>query len=411
MVYHRKIFSNYLIIAATASVFLLSLFKAGDSVGMYAWLIRPVYVISILNYVSAFAILTIIIFLLNLSFNNGVIQKKMDIFVLNGLFSLSILIIYIISSLNGDSLVTSLMRVALSFFISVLFSFYFIFVLKLNRTDYLQIIIMPPLLAGGLFVLINIALYIIDRNAVISDFGRMFGTTEHPNFLGVTSALILLLVHQQVLILTKLKTNALHYKFVLLYVIYGGAVVLVFLSGSRTALSIVLTGYFLFILLGNKKLRSFLILLFAFLVSYYLQASVFFEQDTENIRILSSVNTREGAWDAMYEIFYNNPFFGVGIKNIGYSENSILRALAGAGLIGSLVFIFIHVIAIRFAFLQCIYLKNIHSNFTPIIFAIIVGSIFEGYLIDSNSFPVFLFQYILNAALVSILMAKVNKES
>ena len=267
MTYIRIISSKYLII--TASVFLLSLFKAGDSVGMYAWLIRPAYVISLLNYISAFSILTIIVLLLNLLFNNQLIQKRKDVFILNSLFSLSIIIIYIISALNGDSLVISLIRIALSIFISVLFSFYFISVLKLNRTDYLQIIIFPPILAGGFFVLINIALYIFDRNAVISDFGRMFGTTDHPNFLGVTSALILLLVHQQVLILTKLKTNTLHYKLALIYVIYGCAVVLVFLSGSRTALSIVLTGYFLFILLGKKKFRSLVILLFAFLVFHF----------------------------------------------------------------------------------------------------------------------------------------------
>ncbi|MFT6842176.1 MAG: hypothetical protein ACJASR_000942 [Psychroserpens sp.] len=399
------------------SLFILALFKPGQEQGMYEWLIRPAYIVNfskITTLVSLFFIFLGLTYCLIIGVKKWGLKK--DFLILNSIFIFSPFAIYSISIVNGADPVSSGLRILISILISIILAFYFSFVVSTKtQKDIFSVVVTPLLIASVLFVLVNLLMFIFDRLAVISSFGRMYGTTEHPNFLGVISATIVLLLY--LVLVTKKRNiksnlNDLNSKLFnnnFLIVILLSAVMLVLLSGSRTAMSIIAAGLLIDTFCQRRNIGRNLLTLIVMSVVMLIFITYFTQiTEVENVRALSTENTREGAWNDLLEDFLNYPLFGIGLSNLGASENSILRALASSGIVGGVFFLIINIVSVRVSFLSIKYVGTNGYEVSPIIIGLLLGSILEGYLLDSLSYPVITFQYMINFAYLSAYYKRQN---
>lgn len=379
-------------VVACVSVFLAVLFRPGEAVGMYSWLVRPEYVITmskvitvtfipIAIFVTGFGILFII--------KNNILAKK--IVVINVLYLVCFANIYMFTFISDNDLLSVLLRLMLVGFLCTLMIFFFSCIAcYVNDTKWSLIVILPPMVAGVVFITINALMYIGDNSSTIADFGRMYGTTEHPNFLGVNAAIVSLL-----LVLVRNSLNeAFHAKQIkkkydyLILSLIAISIAIIVLSGSRTALLLLVSGLMIYFVKKESFKHSLLILMFSVLFMFFLLVI-----DTSNLRVLSTENTRGLAWEGMLEIFYNNPLVGVGFSGLKYSENSYLRILLASGLLGSLPY---------FLLILHILIKSLAEQTWCLIVLLplfIIANL-EGFLLDSFSYPNLIFLYIMNASLL-----------
>jgi hypothetical protein len=113
----------------------------------------------------------------------------------------------------------------------------------------------------------------------------------------------------------------------------------------------------------------------------------------DDVRAISTENTRIGAWESLWGAFSQNMLLG-GSRDIVGSENSILLVLARTGLTGGIPFLLSFSLILREAYFlmgRCSSAHWFSSEKTAgaIILGIMVGGVFEGYLKDEFSFPIF----------------------
>jgi O-antigen ligase len=382
---------KYILISLIA-IFCLSLFKPGEEEGIYSWLIRPEYMINLLKIITIFALATIFIYLLLAFYKSkkiGIPKPNFSMAMIITLYIFFFFCLQMISFLNDEqTFITFLARIIL------IILFFIITVFYINRSinnsyDFL----VPIIVAGAAFLFVNTTFFFYDKEAVWPNHihSRMIGTTEHPNFFALICSTLLISIFEalrtKIQLIKNIKINKL-----LLIILAVISIFSLYFSGSRTGVLLVA---FYFILLAvflpkgffNKTISLFLI----FVSLIILMQSLDQLTNIENVRITSTVNNRTEAWTDMFNIFLQNPIFGVGLKHVGYSESSYLWSLAATGFIGSIFFYSLVLLLIIYSLK--ILANDKQKSPALILLPLLFAAISEGFLLDSLSFPLFVFLY------------------
>lgn len=227
-------------------------------------------------------------------------------------------------------------------------------------------------------------------NGYAPGFARFFGTSAHPNFIGVQMAICCLVV------MGAYQGNSAGKKLLKAALLCGGILIL-FASGSRTALVIFATGFIILQALTRRATTlalSGIILGACVILLVFTSGSDLFSSEVYD---RGGINTREGAWLSLLSDVTNNPFLGLGYFP-AFAENSILRGWATIGIAYPILFL-LSICIISSQFLKSINSINKKeiSAVASVLTGIISGSILEGYMIDANSFPIYVWFVCLSA--------------
>jgi O-antigen ligase len=167
---------------------------------------------------------------------------------------------------------------------------------------------------------------------------------------------------------------------------------LLFLTGSRTGL--LTFSFFLFFFYPNKN--KFILFSFSIVFAYFLVTKLFlnkvdFDYASVFDRVQTNSTNRNQNWTEAFINFSENPFFGRSMEDSDSDrnivENSFLACLSNYGFVGFVFFInaFIYLLKIGIKSIRSI---DIYSSISAsIIIAIIIGGLFEGYLLSNLSLP------------------------
>ena len=241
------------------------------------------------------------------------------------------------------------------------------------------------------FILLNALNYFLGYGFVPGN-PRYFGTTTQPNFIGVQLAIC------NIILLSKMQLKRV-FSLVLLLLIFVIGVLMQIASGSRTGLIVLMTGIIAFCFakkMFSFKRIGFLSIISAFVIGIVCVAFLYFSPYAIMLafdRGLNGADTRSEVWRGMIGDILNNPLFGVGYSLAGV-ENSYLRGAANYGLFYA-VFLLWYVQAVVRKF----YKLSVGDGASEIDFglyfslalSLAFGGIFEGYLVDSVSVPLFVF--------------------
>lgn len=227
---------------------------------------------------------------------------------------------------------------------------------------------------------------------------RYFGTSAHPNFIGVQLAIC------NISLWSAFQRSQLFLAKGLCVVFLGLGLFLLAATGSRTGLAVVVIGmaaYFAASVrfrLQKAVLYGALILLVLCVVLYFFlipDLSEAFDRGDQGY------DTRSEAWASLVENVLSNPVFGVGYF-VGFSENSYLRAASAFGVPYALVMIWV-VVKVLFLLYQASRRVDVAVAEIALCFALaaalIAGGVLEGFLVDSLSFP--MISFVLVAAVCS----------
>ena len=216
---------------------------------------------------------------------------------------------------------------------------------------------------------------------------RLFGTTTHPNFLGVQLAICNIAISSRVFELSFSQWK----QYIAQAMLLLSGLFMLLLTGSRTGFLVMLVGIST-LWLARKGFRvSFLtILALTILVATFVFFAIYADADSTFYRGENGVNTRSSAWSSMLDLIKERPWIGHG-RFIGQSENSFLRSMIAFGIpYGLLLFATIIYSLVRLYRLSWKYRTEHtspeHLHFS-LLTALITGAVFEGYLIDSWSLP------------------------
>ncbi|MFW1754216.1 O-antigen ligase family protein [Acinetobacter wanghuae] len=233
---------------------------------------------------------------------------------------------------------------------------------------------------GFIFFLVNYYIYFSGMGYVYG-FNRFFGSTAHPNFLGVQSAICFCLMSYYLF-----KGNY-FIKFLSLLILFG-FLYLVFLSGSRTALVFIFIYMYVSSLFFFRYKTLFILIstIFFSFVYFIIDKFVFFLSSDVYDRGAGGSNTRSDAWLIMLNAIYERPFIGYGLFN-GASENSYFRLAANYGIFYAFFYILLLIFAL-FSLVKKIKIKqDVNSRLMNCIFfgvfiSLVTCGMLEGYLSD-----------------------------
>jgi hypothetical protein len=383
--------NDILPLSAMTSIVLLCLFKPGEQYGMYDWLIRPIYVIRGSLFIDLICIIILAMYIANIIFFKRKLMLNKKSILIGFVIAISFILMQLFDMYYDGEIKSIVIKVLISFILISLSCIYLSWsILKENRIHF---IFFPLVIAGVIFVIINFLIYIVDPIAVYSDIsGRMYGTLEHPNFFGVTCALIFINVITYISFLSKDLTR---YKLqiILLSIILIFNLYLIYLSGSRTALLTSVSALIFLYLISNISIKNKIAMVFVLAIIIII-VMLNLSLDVDGARILSDENTRSAAWLWMYNTFLEHPLFGVGMKSMAYSESSYLRPLAAYGLIGSSIYLLVVFLSLFLVYKYIVLYKYLEVNISFILIGILIGSITEGFLIETISYPSILFKYL-----------------
>ncbi|WP_374494569.1 O-antigen ligase family protein [Zoogloea sp.] len=226
---------------------------------------------------------------------------------------------------------------------------------------------------------------------------RFFGTSSHPNFIGVQLALCdLTLLY---LLNRSRSVSAILVVLVLLAVgLYMQAA-----SGSRTGLAVFAVGLVFWMLASRGfKLKASLIYAMIVFGVLCLAGYLYFFADIADAfdRGDHGYDTRSEVWAALLKTSLENPIFGTGYF-IAASENSYLRGAAAYGVPYALVLVGV-VCKASFDLYRGV---RISSRIRPelalflsYLMALSAGGVLEGYLIDTLSYQILVFVLSLSVA-------------
>ncbi|MEM7554656.1 MAG: O-antigen ligase domain-containing protein [Cyanobacteria bacterium P01_A01_bin.84] len=248
-------------------------------------------------------------------------------------------------------------------------------------------------MVGVIFGIINTFQASINMSALTFSHGRFSGTTGNAQH----AAVLLAATIPSIIFL--IETNK---KWNLTKLVWVGSLILVsyflFLTGSRTGVSMAIISVLSFYRHRVPKLIGFGFIVFAIAVL----VSPFLDLDTTAInapiteRYISAGNSREGAWLGLWNDFISYPLFGAPLRGgrLGFGENSWLAVGSTAGLLG-----FIPMLMFGFECLKMLFkLDNLyrresryHLQVSTVIAALasfLVGSFTEAFLLGNLTFPV-----------------------
>jgi hypothetical protein len=251
-----------------------------------------------------------------------------------------------------------------------------------NNSRFLNLIVFYSMF----FVIMNFSELLLNFQGAVWA-GRMFGITNHPNFLGGYAGLLALYVLCAALVGIKKHLS------ILLFLLL---IFLVLASASRSSLASLVIGCCVFAMIYTKKIFAipFILLL---IISPFLLVDIGGRSGVDGglnfARLLSSQNTREDVVYYLIEAIMSAPFFGDPFAS-GYTSNSYLTSLARYGFVGTfplflLLFICL-VVCIRLAIQSekgNVLLSLYVSQFA--FFIIYLG--FEGVIVENFSFALLQF--------------------
>lgn len=271
-------------------------------------------------------------------------------------------------------------------------------------------------------LLMNIYLFIQFRSSTSTGAGRFFGSTDHPNFLGLLFSfftLYWLLTFISSEILLKRFKKFFYVTIRMIYLLsFGFSIFFVIASGSRNALFSLLIILFVTFMIStmfnsySKGFASFLTL-FAALTLILLLLTVDVDGFLRNFNIYESFNrifsdpsTLEESRGATLSTFLDSierdPIFGIGSENQATSS-SYLRLLATSGLVGFIPFALFLFKIFRQSSNVLLYSRKLNylplidsleeqrtflvysSNLSISLFLLMILALFEGFLFDSLS--------------------------
>ncbi len=170
---------------------------------------------------------------------------------------------------------------------------------------------------------------------------RLFSTFLDPNFAGAFFVLYFLFVLN--ILINSLKKQA---RFFPLFIglISLFTLIAIFLTYSRSALLMLITGSFVFLFLKTKKHAAFLVVIIFLLTTVFLPKA--YKTEGTNFFRIASSQARIGSAKQAIEIFMQNPILGVGFNSyryakyrLGFATNGSEESHAGAGTDNSSLFL------------------------------------------------------------------------
>ncbi|WP_439583473.1 O-antigen ligase family protein [Dyadobacter bucti] len=234
------------------------------------------------------------------------------------------------------------------------------------------------------FIVVNVILYVGDFANVVWK-GRFFGATSQPNFIGMCGGSCAVFALALMLNAADKTRRTLYIAGLIL------GLLVCFWSGSRSSLISCLAGISLIVFLAVRKGRHRFVIV---AIMIFLSALIFTFFDASSLDYTDRGNTRENTWKELADVAFQLPIVGVGSKQIA-TTNSYLYSIAATGLIGSFFFFRSLLKVIQrfrrgegsiFRFGQTG--KFIFAGLACFLFC---GAVFEGFLLDSASIPVFIF--------------------
>lgn len=240
------------------------------------------------------------------------------------------------------------------------------------------------------FIALNAALHLAGMGSMIWN-RRFFGLTANPNFIGMASGVCVVFSFA---LLSERQTF--WHKLLCLIGFVSGALVC-FMSDSRGAMGAALAGCLLITVLSAKRAITGIVIVFLIgSAAFFLLSLV----DINSIIFAHRGNTREQVWEYLYVVARGLPFFGLG-SNLPATTNSYLYAIAATGLLGGFFFFMSLIYVFRRSVSIVPLLKSSRINPIPIKIYIglstflIGGALFEGFMLDSASIPVFTYWFLL----------------
>jgi len=241
-------------------------------------------------------------------------------------------------------------------------------------------------LFAATFIVIN-GMNVVLGYGFVPDNPRFFGTASHPNFIGAQLALCNIIVAA-----TIVGTHfARWHQYIAPIILLSGGIPALLLTGSRTSLLMLTVGLSA-LWFAKRKFRMNLLTAFAFLSLFGLFIFVIFNADADSTfyRGAGGANTRSEVWITMLRLITIHPWFGYGYF-IDYSENSYLRSMIAFGIPFGLVLIAVVLFCAVKLFLLSWKNKKMQDKpehlYLALMSALLVGGVFEGFLIDAWSLP------------------------
>jgi O-Antigen ligase len=255
-------------------------------------------------------------------------------------------------------------------------------------------------IAVFIFIVINSYQYAIDRYAITFHHGRFLGTTGNPQHAALLLASTIPCL--MFLIQSNFKWNFAKFSWGVLLIV---VMYFLLLTGSRTGLLMGATSILLFYRNNGRAWLRLLIGLAIVTVIFMTFSEPQTLSSSSNIdatvsdRFSSTNDTRGAAWNGMWQGFTNNLFFGVPLEGerMGYGENSWLAVASNLGLVG-----FIPMLMMGWECLKLMWQMDRLSNQQPYYFlqsstviaglgSLLVGSLFECFLVGNITFALFAF--------------------
>ncbi len=247
------------------------------------------------------------------------------------------------------------------------------------------------------FIAINMSIYLLGEGYVSSG-NRFFGSTHHPNFLGIITACCNVFVFRFV-VRAQLTWRLLGIGVILcgLYIMY--------LTGSRTSIGAFVVGFAAYIWFVDR--RPVMRILFSGIVIVMLMAvAVVFLGETYGYSGLSESplsrdgnvleNTRAEVIQMFLVAISDSPIFGVG-SAVEATSSSYLRGWASDGILYFIAQIWL-VFDVVYRLSKLAVESEPATTMLSISVVLFIGALFEGYLLDNFSVPILLVAIITNFA-------------
>lgn len=268
----------------------------------------------------------------------------------------------------------------LSFFLTLIISLYlFSFALQdINAFYYIARILA---LYSAFFIFLNAFEFYLNADSVLWA-GRLFGITNHPNFLGGYCAILAPFALLQVI--KNKGLQQIFYSFVVLALF-----IMVLSSGSRSSLASFVLGVLVFSMFNFNPFKALFVIgissIFLFLA---FQLSFDFSQSSglRYERLLSSENTRSYVNSELWQVYLNSPIFG-NPPDAESTANSYLLVLARMGTIGGTLLVLLMLKILQVVYLNWIYCRSdiVYVAYLSSFAAISLYSLFEGVLVENFS--------------------------
>jgi O-antigen ligase len=239
------------------------------------------------------------------------------------------------------------------------------------------------------FLFVGLNFYeIIYNNSNAIWAGRLFGITNHPNFVGGYAAILSVFVFMQA-INSKIKMKGVYLLLLL------SLVLIVLFSGSRSSAASLILGVSVCIFCKYKFKKYFLYLSLSvcFIVPLYLYVdNVGSGAGFNTERIFSTLNTRESIYTELWDVFLKYPFFGNPVASDATS-NSYLKILSQTGLIGGIAFLSILTLLSYHVKKNLKYISSdrVFVTYLAALITILFYALFEGVLAENYSFGLVMF--------------------